>query len=156
MTQPLDHRTEQRDHPGLGAYPTPARLQEGSTDDPDPGAPRRGKVIYHDQSEYRKGVGVVTRPVALPEDVADPDMPKASGVVELPLHIHWWEPFSYDLDNPPHRQELYRHVLTDGTPDDVRRYIDIPKLVEMWDYIMLPSHVEYVWGPWLREKGLLP
>ena len=52
----------------------------------------------------------------------------------------------YDLDKPLDRRAVYRQVLTDGTPDDVRWYIEVPKLVAMWHDIILPSHVRYVWG----------
>ena len=132
--------------------------QHGNTRPAQKGdVPARGTIIYHDQSEYRPGIGAVFRAVALPEDVADPDMPKAFGVVELPRYVHWWEPFRpYDLDKPLDRRAVYRQVLTDGTPDDVRWYIEVPKLVSMWHDIILPSHVRYVWEPWLREKGFLP
>ena len=120
-------------------------------------APARGEITYHDQSEYRPGIGAVHRAVALPQDVADPAMPKAVGVVELPRRVHWWEPFRpYDLDKPLDRRAVYRQVLTDGTPDDVRWYIEVPELVAMWHDIILPSHVRYVWEPWLRDKGFLP
>lgn len=157
MTQPLDDRTGQRDFPLADRCRPPRQPEEGSTDDRARGGSRYGKVIYHDQSEYRKGVGVITKGVALPEDVADPDTIKASGLVELPLHVHWWAPFRlYDLTKPRDRRAVYRQVLDNGTPDDVRRYIEVDKLVEMWDTIKLPSHVRYVWDPWLREKGFLP
>ena len=86
--------------------------------------------------------GRYCRAVALPEHLADPDMRKAFGVVEMPSHVHWWEPFRpYDLDKPLDRRAVYRQVLTDGTPDDVRWYIEVPKLVAMWHDIILPSHV---------------
>ena len=90
---------------------------------------RRGPRVW-DQSEYREGKGGVTRPVAFPEDIADPTIPKESGIVELPLHIHWWEPFrTYDLDDQLDRETVYREVLTEGTPDDVRTYIRLDELV---------------------------
>ena len=116
---------------------------------------RRGPRVW-DQSEYREGKGAVTRPVAFPEDIADPTIPKESGIVELPLHIHWWAPFrTYDLDDQLDREAVYREVLTEGTPDDVRAYIRLDDLVAMWNDIILPSHVRYVWEPWLRENGYI-
>ena len=111
-----------------------------------------------DQGEYRVGVGMVTRPVPMPDDVADPAMPKASGRVVLPLHVHWWEPLDrvYDLDNRADRRTLYAQVLTDGTPDDVRWFIDVEQLVDMWGELLLPSHVESLWKEWLHERGFMP
>ena len=107
---------------------------------------------------YRLGVGVVIRPVAMPDDVDDPSMPKASGRVQLPIHVRWSPPFDrvYDLDDPADRRSLYSQVLAEGTPDDVRWYIDVPKLVEMWDRVKLPSHVRPLWEEWLRETQLDP
>lgn len=45
-------------------------------------------------------------------------------------------------------------VLEDGHPDDVRRFVEVDKLAEMWDRIKLSSHVRSVWKPWLRDKGI--
>lgn len=106
---------------------------------------------------YRLGVGAVIRPVAMPDDVDDPSVSKASGLVELPSHVRWSPPFGrvYDLDNPADRRSLYAQVLAEGTPDDVRRYIDVQKLVEMWDRVKLPSHVRTLWEEWLHERGYL-
>ena len=117
-----------------------------------------GVVSTPDQSEYRVGVGMVTRPVAMPEDVDDLGRPKASGHVVLPPHVHWWEPLDrvYDLDDRADRRTLYAQVLTDGTPDDVRWFIDIEQLVDMWGELLLPSHVESLWEEWLHRRGYLP
>ena len=38
-------------------------------------------------------------PVAIPEDLEDRALPKASGVVRLPAHIAWSPPYEYDLDD---------------------------------------------------------
>ena len=93
----------------------------------------------------------------MPADVGDPDVVKASGRVVLPLHVHWWEPLErvYDLDDRADRRSLYAQVLTDGTPDDVRWFIDVGQLVDMWDELLLSSHVESLWEEWLHERGLL-
>jgi len=41
-------------------------------------------------------------PVAIPEDVDDPSVVKASGAVELPFHVRWSDPpITYDLGNEP-------------------------------------------------------
>ena len=104
------------------------------------------------------GVGAVIRPVAMPDDVDDPSMLKASGRVVLPQHISWSPPFDfeYDVDDPTHRRSVYALVLSEGSPEDVRYYIDVHHLVEMWDRIKLPSHVRPLWEEWLTERGYLP
>lgn len=121
--------------------------------------PPPGTLIIHDQRGYRDGYGSIYEgpvSVALPDDVADPDTPKASGLVELPPHLGPWPPRSFDLDNWEVRRAVYNVVLEDGTPDDVRWFIDVEKLVEMWDRMAPADHVVSVWEPWLREKGFLP
>ncbi len=37
-------------------------------------------------------LGPATRPVAVPEDLNDPSLAKASGHVELPFHVRWSGP----------------------------------------------------------------
>ena len=121
--------------------------------------PAPGTVVVRDQRGYRDGYGCMYEgpvSVALPEDVADPDVPKASGLVEIPPHIGPWPPRSFDLDDWNVRRAVYTRVLEEGTPDDVRWFIDVEKLVEMWARMALSDHVLSVWEPWLREKGFLP
>lgn len=107
---------------------------------------------------YRMGIGTIIRPVAIPDDVDDPNMPKASGKVTLPLEVWWSEPFDrvWDLDDPAARRSLYAQVLTEGGPDHVRYYIDIRLLVEMWDHMTLSDHVRPLWDRWLHQRGYLP
>lgn len=43
-------------------------------------------------------LGPASRPVAIPDDIDDPYLPKAAGVIELPLPIAWSEPsLAFDL-----------------------------------------------------------
>jgi hypothetical protein len=49
-------------------------------------------------------LGPAARPVAIPDDIDDPLLPKASGVVVLPPHVRWSEPtLAYDLERLPDR-----------------------------------------------------
>ncbi|MEX1176867.1 MAG: hypothetical protein WEB09_00265 [Nitriliruptor sp.] len=45
------------------------------------------------------------------------------------------------------RIRVYELVLRDGTPDDVRRYIDPTLLIEVFDDLNLPSAVRDAWTP---------
>ena len=94
-------------------------------------------------------------PVAIPEDVADRSLPKASGVIVLPGHIAWSFPHSYDLDNPKDLRAAYARVMTEGLDDDVRYFIDIDTLVDVWEDLYLSPHVRERWGAWLAERGLI-
>ena len=94
-------------------------------------------------------------PVAVPADIEDPTAPKASGVVRLPGHIAWSPPYEYDLEDRRDLRRLYARVMTEGLEADVRFYIDVDILVEVWDELYLSPHVRERWGDWLTERGLI-
>lgn len=86
----------------------------------------------------------------MPEDLSDPSLPKATGRVELPLHIRWsGPPLTYDLDDHADRARVYEQVLREGTEDDVRFYIDPARLAEIFDELVLPAPVREAWSEWL-------
>ena len=100
-------------------------------------------------------LGPAARPVALPADVDDPALPKASGRIELPLHIRWsGPPLTYDLDNRGDRARVYEQVLREGTADDVRFYVDADRLLELWDELVLPPAVREAWTAWIERRRL--
>ena len=95
----------------------------------------------------------LTRPVAIPNDVDDPTIEKARGVVELPLRVRWSHPLrTYDLDDPRQLRRVYEQVLREGTDDDVRRFIDVDELLRHWDQLILPPPVRRAWANWLRRR----
>lgn len=93
---------------------------------------------------------------AVPEDLDSADVEKASGVVELPLHIRWSGPQRrYDLSNRQQRARVYEQVLRESNDDDVRRFIRADELIELWDELVLPRHVRRAWADWLdRHRGV--
>lgn len=40
-----------------------------------------------------------------------------------------------------------------GTDDDVRYFIDVARLIEVWHLLYLPPHVRRAWTSWLRQRG---
>jgi hypothetical protein len=97
-------------------------------------------------------LGPASRPVAVPEDVDDANFVKASGVVELPLHISWSEPsLAYDLSRRADRLRVYEQVLREGTEDDVRYYVDVEELARVFDELVLPPYVRAAWSEWFRH-----
>ena len=84
-------------------------------------------------------------------------MPKATGVVELPFHVRWSDPsITYDLEQRADRIRVYEQVLREGTEDDVRLYIDVDELVELFYELVLPPTVRRAWAGWLlRHRGLV-
>lgn len=96
--------------------------------------------------------GTDPRPVAVPDDVDDPRHVKASGVVQLPSNVRWsGPPKTYNLDDPVDRARVYEQVLREGTDDDVRRFIDVDVLEELWDTLVVPARVRTAWATWLRR-----
>lgn len=99
-----------------------------------------------------KLVGVDGRPVAVPEDIDDPRHVKASGVVELPSNVRWSGPAKrYDLSDPVDLARVYEQVLREGTEEDVRRFIDIDVLEQLWDSLVIPKHVRSAWADWFHR-----
>ncbi len=93
------------------------------------------------------------RPVAIPDDVDDPHLTKASGTVELPDHVYWSGPRrTWDLDDVRQRAQVYELILTEGTEADVRRFIDVRELVALWPRLYLPAHVREAWLDFLERR----
>jgi len=97
----------------------------------------------------------VARPPAIPADLDDPKIEKASGVVELPARIQWSGPRrTYDLTKRDDRRRVYELVLREGTEADVRRFVRGEDLDDLWDELLLPAHVRRAWQDWLdRRRG---
>jgi hypothetical protein len=71
-------------------------------------------------------------------------------VVELPPHIRWsGPPIAYDLNDTVDRARVYEQVLREGTEDDVRYYVDVDQLRELFDVLVLPPPVRRAWADWL-------
>jgi hypothetical protein len=100
-------------------------------------------------------LGPAARPVAVPADLDTSLLPKASGRVELPLHVRWsGGPIVYDLDDRADRARVYEQVLREGSEDDVRHYIDADQLLDLWDELVLPAAVRRVWPAGCRRPPL--
>lgn len=94
-------------------------------------------------------------PVAIPSNLEDRSVPKASARVRLPSHIAWSEPLEYDLDNRCELLLAYAQVMTEGLEEDVLHYIDLDVLLDAWDELCLSPYVREAWSDWLSERGLL-
>lgn len=94
------------------------------------------------------------RPVAIPEDFADAARPKAAGVTELPSHVRWSGPTrTYDLDKRSDRARVYEQVLREGTEDDVRRFVRMDDLLDLWPELILPAYVREAWDRWFQAHA---
>jgi hypothetical protein len=110
--------------------------------------PRDWSEMVHTRT---RELGPAARLVAVPDDFGEP-FPKASGRIELPLHIRWSGPtFSYDLDDRADRARAYEQVLREGTGDDVRFYVDADQLLELWDDLVMAPSVRRAWADWVEH-----
>jgi hypothetical protein len=112
-----------------------------------------GRRPYHSlMARIRSGeLGPSARPVVVPDDV-DRQQSKARGLVQLPLHIRWsGPPIVYDLAQRGDKARVYEQVLREGTDDDIRLYIDVDDLLDLWDELVLPPPVRRAWSPWFRR-----
>lgn len=102
-------------------------------------------------------VGPAARPVAIPDDLGESDWQPPRGTVALPLRVRWsGAPRSYDLGDRGDRILVYEQVMTEGTDDDVRRFIDVDEVVALWPELVLPRHVRRAWAAWLQQRhGIL-
>src|SRR5580658_9556975 len=99
------------------------------------------------QAEGRSRRDGWSRPVALPDDLGDVAQPVEKGVVRLPNHVFWSGPQrTWDLRDRRQRIQAYEIVLTEGNEDDVRRFIDLDDLVEIWADLWLAPHVRSAWS----------
>ena len=73
----------------------------------------------------------------------------------LPGHVAWSAPRTFDMDNQRQLITMYQTVMTEGLDDDVRYYIDIDVLVELWDDLWLSPYVREAWSAWLHDRGLI-
>ena len=101
-------------------------------------------------------MGPFARPVELPEDIDDATVIKASGPVQLPLHVRWsGPPKTYDLEDRRDRARVYEQVLREGTAEDIRFFIDVDQLLDLWDDLVLPRFVRRAWADWfLRTRQI--
>lgn len=90
--------------------------------------------------------------MAIPADFGVGTTTRARGRIELPLHVRWSGPaLTFDLDDDAERARVYELVLSEGTEDDVRYYVDPDDLVRLWDRLVLPPWVRQAWALWYRD-----
>jgi transcriptional regulator with XRE-family HTH domain len=90
----------------------------------------------------------------LPVPTRLPRLPleEAFARVQLPLHLNWSAPGRlYDLADRQQRARVYEIVLREGTPDDIRTYIDGALLVDLWAELVLPTDIRQAWAPAIQS-----
>lgn len=76
----------------------------------------------------------------------------AGRIVELPLHLKWSGPTSYDMDDPLDERTVYRTVLLEGNATDVRSFVDAHRLSVLLPLLDLPEDTTWLWQDWLAHR----
>ena len=88
------------------------------------------------------------RPASVPNRLWRLPVREALATVTLPLDLNWSRPGAeFRLADRRERARLYEIVLREGSPDDIRRYIDGSLLIDAWPDIVLPREIRRAWQP---------
>jgi len=80
----------------------------------------------------------------VPERLEDLSGP-ASGTVVLPGWLDWSPRRSYDLSDLAALRLMYEQVIQEGREADLRAYLNVDLLVEVWPELILPVRVREMW-----------
>jgi len=68
-----------------------------------------------------------------------------SGVIELPISIHWGPQAHYDLSIHNELVFAYQQVVREGTSLDQEALLDASHLTLVWHDLMLPARCRALW-----------
>jgi excisionase family DNA binding protein len=72
-------------------------------------------------------------------------------VVELPFHLYWSDDNNrFDLCKRARLRSMYQVVLTEGSDEDVRTYVNRVLLIDVWDELWLSPAVHEAWDGWIE------
>jgi hypothetical protein len=79
------------------------------------------------------------------------DTGPTDAVVELPFRLYWSDDNNrFDLSRHARLRSMYQIVLTEGTADDVRTYINRALLIDVWNELWLSPAVHEAWDSWIE------
>jgi excisionase family DNA binding protein len=79
------------------------------------------------------------------------DTGPTDAVFELPFHLYWSDDNNrFDLSKRARLRSMYQIVLTEGTDDDVRTYMNRALLIDVWDELWLSPAVHEAWDSWIE------
>jgi excisionase family DNA binding protein len=74
-------------------------------------------------------------------------------VVELPFHLYWSDDNNrFDLSKRARLRSMYQIVLTEGSDQDIRTYINRALLIDVWDELWLSPAVHEAWDSWIEAR----
>ena len=128
---------------------------------PTPAAPYHGRraSVHLDQDglarqdiETRKAVRTMADRV-LYKDIVPYDTPSsldalhgpATGILEVPITVHWGPRRRFDLDEPRDVHAVYRAIVREGTTENQEELLNQDVLRRLWDELMLPERCRRTW-----------
>lgn len=69
----------------------------------------------------------------------------ASGVVELPITVHWGPSRTFDLSDTGARRMAYRAPVREGTAQDQEQLLNERLLRAEWANLVLPARCQALW-----------
>ena len=94
---------------------------------------RSGRVLYKD-----------TVPYDTPRSLAALRGP-ASGVLHVPLSVHWGPRRAFDLDDPRDIHAAYRAIVREATTAVQEELLNAEVLRRLWPELMLPQRCRLTW-----------
>jgi len=68
-----------------------------------------------------------------------------SGMLEVPVTVHWGPRRVFDLDQPALRRAAYRAIVREGTPDVQEALLNESLLRQLWPELVLPDRCRQLW-----------
>lgn len=69
----------------------------------------------------------------------------ATGVLELPITVHWGPRRTFDLDRPGLRRAAYRAIVREGTREVQQELLNADLLRQVWNELILPERCQRLW-----------
>lgn len=69
----------------------------------------------------------------------------STGVLELPITVHWGPKHTFDLENSDERAFAYQQIVREGTSADQESLLDAGTLRRVWPELMLPMRCQAMW-----------
>lgn len=92
-----------------------------------------GRVLYKDTIPY-------DTPTSL-----DALRGPATGILEVPVTVHWGPRRTFDLDDPRDVHAAYRAIIREGTTTVQEELLNAEVLSRLWPELMLPERCRRTW-----------
>lgn len=77
-----------------------------------------------------------------------------SGLLELPITVHWGPRREFDLDRPGLRRAAYRAIVREGTREEQERLLNADLLWRVWPELILPDRCRALWEETIPELAI--